>query len=378
MKKVLIVNAYYYPGWRSGGPQQTVMNIVDVFGSQSRIHVLTHNHDMGEQQPYPGVPYDRWTDVGEARVFYSSQEKFSMAFLQEMSNQFDLVYLCGPYSDYAYKILLLNRMKKIKAQVVLAPMGSFSLGALSQKQLKKKVFWTAFKMLGLYRNILWSFTSGMEMKEAAACLGEKCCRQYDIAEDLPKRYVNLAREKMNHKKPGALKIVFLSRICPMKNLAQAVDIVARLDGDIQFDIYGTQEDQGYWKQCEQALSRLGPNVKWNYCGAVPAEKVIGVFLQYDVFLFPTLGENFGHVIYEALMAGCVPLLSDTTPWNDLEKNGCGCSIPLDDSEGYVRQVQQYVDMDGGQLSERSLNAMQYAEKKYQESVRLSGYSRIFI
>ena len=55
MKKVLIINAYYYPGWRSGGPQQTIMNIVDVFGSQSQIYILTHNHDMGEQVPYPDI-----------------------------------------------------------------------------------------------------------------------------------------------------------------------------------------------------------------------------------------------------------------------------------------------------------------------------------
>ena len=80
MKKILIVNAYYYPGWRSGGPQQTIMNIVEVFGSQNQIHILTHNHDMGEKEPYPNICYDGWTDEGKAKVYYSIKEKYTITF----------------------------------------------------------------------------------------------------------------------------------------------------------------------------------------------------------------------------------------------------------------------------------------------------------
>ncbi len=376
MKKILIINAYYYPGWRSGGPQQTIMNIAEVFGKQSQIHILTHNHDMGEQEPYPGISYDKWTDVGNAKVYYSSSESFSMQFLCEMANQFDLVYLCGPYCEYSYKVLLLNRAKRIKAKVVLASMGSFSKGALSHKQSKKKVFWAAFKLLGLYKNIMWSFTSEMEKNEAAVCLGKACTCRYYIAEALRRRYVDLTEKKKTNKETGELKIVFLSRICPQKNLIQAIDIVSKLNGQIQFDIYGTKEDQEYWNKCEKELNLLGSSVKWNYLGAVMPDNVVDTFLQYDVFLFPTMGENFGHVVYEALMAGCIPLISDRTPWNNLEKNVCGYSTPLENNEEYISRVQQYVDMDTLQLSKQSYNAMKYAEKKYHESIELSGYSKI--
>lgn len=376
MKKILIVNACYYPGWRSGGPQQTIMNIVDVFGSQSQIHILTHNHDMGEQEPYPNICYDEWVEVGNAKVYYSSNENFSMNFLREMVDKFDLVYLCGPYCDYSYKVLLLNRMKRVKAKVVLAPMGSFSKGALSHKQFKKKVYWTVFKLLGLYKNIMWSFTSEMEKIEAAACIGKVYTCNYYIAEDLPRRYVSLLENKNIHKNPGELKIIFLSRICPQKNLLQAIEIVAELKGNIQFDIYGPKEDKDYWKRCEKKLTTLRSTIKWNYLGAVPSENVVNTFLQYDVFLLPTMGENFGHVIYEALMAGCIPLISDRTPWNTLEENFCGYSTPLENTEQYINRVQSYVNMDELQLSEQSYYAMKYAEKKYKESVQSSGYYKI--
>jgi hypothetical protein len=43
--------------------------------------------------------------------------------------------------------------------------------------------------------------------------------------------------------------------------------------------------------------------------------------EYDLFLFPTLGENYGHVISEALASGCPVVISDQTPWRNLEAEG---------------------------------------------------------
>lgn len=377
MKKILIVNPYYYPGWRSGGPQQTIMNVVEEFGTVANLYILTHNHDMGIDEPYPNIRYDTWIKVGNAKVYYGSSKHFSLEFLSEISNRFELIYICGPYYEESYKLLWLKRIGKVQSKIVLAPMGSFSAGALSHKSKKKWMFWRFSCALGLFKNISWSFTSEIEKKEATACIGKKSIMEYYIAEDLPKKYVDYSVQNMKEKLPGNLKIVFLSRICPQKNLLQAIEIVSKLHGNIQFDIFGTQEDKEYWKCCEKQLASLSSAIRWNYMGAVPAENVVNIFLQYDVFLFPTFGENFGHVIYEALMAGCIPLISDRTPWNNLEENACGYAIPLEDEKAYVRCVQSFVDMNKDDISRMSLNAMKYAEKKYNESVRTSGYYKIF-
>jgi glycosyltransferase involved in cell wall biosynthesis len=40
-------------------------------------------------------------------------------------------------------------------------------------------------------------------------------------------------------------------------------------------------------------------------------------------VFPTLGENFGHVIAESLSASCPVICSDQTPWNDVLAAGGG-------------------------------------------------------
>ena len=50
---------------------------------------------------------------------------------------------------------------------------------------------------------------------------------------------------------------------------------------------------------------------------------------YDIFLFPTIGENFGYVILEAIHAGCFIMISkNRTPWGDLERTGIAKELIL--------------------------------------------------
>ena len=71
-----------------------------------------------------------------------------------------------------------------------------------------------------------------------------------------------------------------------------------------------------------------------YRGALAHEQVGAALREQDLFFLPTLGENYGHVVQEALLAGCPVLLSDTTPWRGLADRGVGWDLPLDDVAGF--------------------------------------------
>ena len=47
------------------------------------------------------------------------------------------------------------------------------------------------------------------------------------------------------------------------------------------------------------------------------------FSEYDAFVFPTRGENFGHVIAESLSASCPVVCTDQTPWTAVLAGGGG-------------------------------------------------------
>ena len=379
VKKILIINAYYYPGFRSGGPQQSIMNLVEVFGKQFLFYILTHNHDFGMKEPYKGVKYDSWNDVGDAKVFYYSKNKFSLGFLKQIVNRFEVVYLCEPYQEHSYKVLFLKKLNLVKPRIVLAPMGCFSKGALSLKAGKKNIFWKAFQSLRLYRGIEWSFSSELELKDAEVQLGKRHIEKFYVAADLPRKYIDYHYERyIRVKKAGELRVVFFSRICEMKNLLYAIKIICALKGNVVFDIYGTAEDEDYWYRCKQELAKCPDNIQYCFCGSVESKKVYEVFLKYDVFFLPTKGENFGHVVYEAMVTGCIPVISDRTSWGEIKSRRCGSVLSLEREEDFVKYMQDYVDMDEAKIRDIWENAIEFAKEKYLEGIKNSGYIKIFI
>ena len=373
MKKVLILMGRYLPGYKDGGPVRTIKNLTDIFGKEYDIRIMCKDRDHGDLQQYPNIFVDTYNKVGNANVYYVKNEKFKFKNMLNEIKKVDIVYCCGPYNDYAIKAMVLKRLGFFKMPLVIASMGSFSKGALSIKSKKKMIFLNIMKKLGFFKKIVWSVTSVVEKKELKEVIGEnvKCI----IAEDLP-RTENF--EYQRNKKKENLKIIFLSRICEMKNLLGAIDILISIkDLNIQFDIYGNKEDIDYWEKCERKLYTLPANIKWKYCGECDSEKVLEIFAKYDIFLFPTLGENFGHVINEALIAGCIPIISNNTPWNDIEENNCGKVIPITCKNAYIEAIKYFYNMDNESYKKYIINLKKYIYEKNRKSLRNTGYYKIF-
>jgi glycosyltransferase involved in cell wall biosynthesis len=162
--------------------------------------------------------------------------------------------------------------------------------------------------------------------------------------------------------PGQLRAVFISRLSPKKNLSGALRLLAGVAGTVSFDIYGPAEDAQYWKECQGLIARLPANIKVRYEGEIEHSRVGRVFADHDLFLFPTLGENYGHVIFEALAAGCPVVISDQTPWRSLEAVGVGWDIPLSETERFRSVLQQCVENDEEWHAALSNRAIAYAAK----------------
>ena len=99
--------------------------------------------------------------------------------------------------------------------------------------------------------------------------------------------------------------------------------------------------------------------------------------NYHVFLFPTLGENYGHVILEALSAGCPCIISDQTPWQHLEENQAGFVFPLDQKDRFAAVIDHYAEMTEGEFQKISESAHAYALRVGNESAQTTGYRHLF-
>ena len=141
--------------------------------------------------------------------------------------------------------------------------------------------------------------------------------------NIPSLPYNLSQKDIKQK--GVGRFVFISRILWKKNLLSAISFFSEVKGKVQFDIYGPKEDQNYWEECEKAMLTMPSNIHIEYKGVLSHEEIHSTFNQYDAFIFPTLSENFGHVIAESLVSGCIPIISDQTPWSDINEAKAGWS-----------------------------------------------------
>lgn len=372
MRKILIVMGRYLPGYKDGGPVQSIKNLVDRLGREYEFHIVTVDRDHGDSSSYKNIKYDTWNQVGNAKVWYVKPAGFSEEIIVRLSNECDILYMCGCFNDYARVIMRLKKKNSIKVPVVIASMGLFSSGAFRINYAKKKLYITMGKVLGWFQKVSWSVTSEEEQKDVKRIIGNKA--NCYVAKDIP-RLVEEAPESIT-KEAGELRVVFLSRLSPKKNLDYAIDVVGEIKGNIFFDIYGMLEDKDYYQLCKEKISQLPPNIRCNYQGEISPDKVIETFSKYHVFLFPTKGENYGHVIYEALAGGCIPVISDQTPWQELADKQIGYVIPLSQKEEFVQVLQRVTDMDAVECQRMQKQAAAYA-LVYQQKVDCDGYRRIF-
>jgi len=345
-----------------------------MLGDDYNFKIITADRDRGCHSNYNGIVVDSWNSVGKAEVLYVKNGKFRFSTLAESCKNADMVYCCGPYNIYTLKVVLLKKLRVFNSKVVIASMGSFSRGALEIKHIKKKVFIKLVKIFGFFKSVTWSVTSQLEREDVKRVVGKKAdCK---VAEDLPSTTVSRTTRLV--KLPSKIKIVFISRINRMKNLLFTLEAINGLSGEIILDIYGPIEDDKYWKECTEYMKNFGSNISWKYKGVVDSSSVINTFSKYHIFVFPSKGENYGHVIFESLAGGCVPIISNNTPWGDFEENKCGNIIELDLLTEYSRIIQEYIYMNDVEFSQLSFNAISESKRKIFESKLQTGYRDIFM
>lgn len=379
-RSILVLADYYLPGYKAGGPIRTLVNMVDRIGDEFQFKIVTADRDFKDYAAYPGVTIDHWNRVGKADVFYMSPKRQSLKEFKKIlcSTECDVVYLNSFFSPhFTIKPLLLRWLRLIPDKsLILAPRGEFSSGALALKSFKKYIYISAAKVLGLYRDVLWQASSEYEEKDICYWFGD--CAKIVIAPNIPSSITGLTPTLSNHKKiAGKLKIVFLSRITRKKNLCSALRMLVNLKGEVQFNIYGPLEDLNYWAECNRIINLLPNNIRVQYMGAINHDQVSTVIRKYDLFFLPTLGENFGHVILEALADGCPVLISDQTPWRDLEKEGVGWDLPLNCMERFQEVLQKCIDMNEQEYNILSKRAYKFGLKIVEDKTALDLNRKLF-
>lgn len=363
MKSILIFYDYFSPAYKAGGPIRSLKNLTELLADSCRMYVYTSAVDLGGA-PLP-VLTDQWIVFSRnVEVFYASPKGLGVKGIYQhlKTLQPDVVYINGLFTPYSvfYPLLALRLLKlrnrSWKPKIVMAPRGMLKPSALALKAAKKRVYLKLFKGLGLHKGVHWQATDPQEQSDILL-FTEKGV-PLSLLGNMP--LITTSPTKVA-KEDGKLRLTSVSLIARTKNLLFLLKCLKKIPAglEVQYDIYGPIKEENYWQQLQAEIENLPPNIQVVYKGAVQPDRVTQILQQYDCFVLPTLGENFGHAIFEALGAGVPVLISDQTPWRELKQHKAGWDLPLQE-EAWIGKLKELAAMPEAEFSSWRKGAHAYA------------------
>lgn len=376
-QKVLIFIDWFYPGFRAGGPLTSNVNITAHLKNEFDFYIITRDTDYCESAPYSNVTSDEWTLLDDGvYIYYFSKDKLNRKNLRMVAASADcpIWYINGIYSFY-FSILPLYLSRQLKPEkTIVSARGMLSPHAFKFGGLKKSIFINVMKCSGMYKPVCFHATNDEEagyIKDRIGCN----TLVYSIA-NLPRKISPVA-QKLKKKEAGRVVLISLARISPEKNTLYAIECLQKCTQPVVFDLYGQAYDIPYWEACQEEIKKLPSLVTVNYHGGVNPESLKECLAQADFLFLPSTGENFGHAILESFMNGCPVIISNKTPWQNLQKKGVGWDLPLNDQSAFTKVVDDCAIMDQVVYQTMVENALQYAKEIVHDESVLNDYIKMF-
>lgn len=367
---------WYLPGTKAGGPVRSVYSLVELLKNYFDFCIITSNTDLGSNKEYTNITANEFFTKDGVTYYYFNNNSITGENILKVLDQIkpDLIYLNSFWSfTFSINIIRLKNRKLINTPILLAPRGMLSKGALSLKSFKKNIYLLSAKIFGWYKNVNFHATNIQEEKDIK--------NRFSSAKIKIASNVNSGTliENNSIKKTGELNLFFLSRISEVKNLHFAIEILKDIPEDtyVTYDIHGNLEDQDYWNRCVELIDQLPKHVVVTYKSELAFNNVQNTISNYHALFLPTLNENFGHSIVESLLSGCPAIISDQTPWNDLQENNAGYAIPLSNKQLFLDAIIKMAGLDQEGFLQKSRAANKYICGKIEVEKSINLYKNLF-
>ena len=200
--------------------------------------------------------------------------------------------------------------------LVASPHGMLEARALAEKPVRKRVALAVFQ-----RNVLESAGLFIVTAEAEYQSVRRLGLKAPVA--IVPIGVPLPDSQAHHALTGPRRILFLSRIHPIKGLLPFIKAWHRVgEPDWKVVIAGPDE-VGHLAEVRALISQLGIESQFEFPGEVDGPAKRALYESADLFVLPTFSENFGVVVAEALSYGVPVLTTRGAPWSLLETHKAG-------------------------------------------------------
>lgn len=275
----------------------------------------THGADVTLITRDPHDVPQRWADRPcGLRVISTSNNRGTGSFLarseiariEPVVADAGIVHLHGAWEPSNLQLASLAR--KHGVPYVVSPHGMLDDWPMSQRALKKRLFLKVWGSRLFDRAAAVHYTASAEARQAQKWL------RHDRAGVIPlivalsefRQLPGPNRATQRYDIPPAAPVaLFLSRLHPKKGpdvFIRAARQLAAQDNDTLFLLAGSGK-AGYEASLRELAISLGIGERVRFLGVVSGADKLSLLQRADVFVLPTLQENFGFALIEALACG---------------------------------------------------------------------------
>lgn len=374
-KKILVFIDWYLPGFRAGGPIRSCANLVFHLSNEFDFFIVTRDSDYMHDEPYASININTWNKMPDgSSVFYISKDNLKSSAIKKIIKEInaDSIYLNSVYS-FHFTVIPLWFIDRKKNKVIVSVRGMLAPSALAIKSFKKKLFLFLSKAIGLFGNVIFQATSENEKEQIETIFPKS---QIKIAPNLPRKMSLENRNKIS-KSPVEVRLLNVARLAPEKNLLFAMEVLKSVKGRVVFDFWGPIYDNRYWEQCKNEIACLPSNITASYKGIADGNQIFRIMENYHFLFLPSRGENFGHIILEAMSTGLPVIISDKTPWRNLEDKKSGWDISLDNTHRFSETIERCCSMSQDEYTILSDRAKDFASQFMSDEVKVNANRHLF-
>ncbi len=366
---VFITIPWFLPAYRAGGPIQSVANLIENYTVGIEYKIFCADEDLNGE-PLTGIVKNEWTNYNTyTKVWYAEKENVSDVVCKEIANiKPDVLYIVGLFSWHFNVVPMLFCKADRK---IISVRGMLHPGALSQKRIKKRLFLTGIKILGVASKNIFHATDEIEKQFIKNEFGVNTTTL--VAGNFAK---NIAAQLPLEKTTGDLIMVTIALISPMKNHLIVLEALKECSANIKYNIYGPVKDETYWQKCKAVITELPTNITVQYHGEIAPDFVAEVLAQQHVFIMPSRSENFGHAIAESLSAGKPVITSNNTPWNNLELNSAGINAATD-VQSISKAISFFAMLNQSEYNRFVRGSKLYSIQNNQTPEKIKAYGKLF-
>ena len=360
MNKLVFFYDYFTPAYKAGGPVQSLSNLVPILENEFKVYIFTSNTDLDHSTLK--VEINSWVSYSSnSKVMYLGKSQQNFRFLDCLIKEInpEILYINGMFSlSFVVNPLLIALKRKIP--VLIAPRGMLQKGALAIKNLKKRVFLGMLKLLIFKKkDLYWHATDEQEKQDIFKYFNQE--NSTFTISNVPRFIKKWDPIKYSfHEKKDFITI---SLITKKKNHISFINLLNGLipKRHMTYNIFGPIANSGYKHELVKGILNLDKKIEVSFQGEIEPANVPDALQSHKFFVLPTFGENFGHAIFEALSVGVPVIISDKTPWRNLEAENAGWDLSLDKMGKWLNVVHEAIHISEEQYLKLSKGARKLAE-----------------